>query len=404
LTRESFADDPKKGPEFRRFSGISILYFLAERGRPGTTVSAFERLVQLTYPITAHQRDGATIMNTETMKKTGRLLALLRLFETGQKRLRTKEIAEKLGVNEDTVLKYIGELAEAGMLPLTKEGLYWFLPPGAIVPKLQLSLTYAEAAGLYLAGRLLAQTRDEANLHLTSALHKLIEALPPSISKEQQAIAALLFAEEEGQPDLSSIFYAVASGWILRRRVRLHYEPPHKRPFETLFDPYLMEPSAIGRTIYVLGYSQVVQALRTYKLERIRHAELTKEQFEVDPTFNGPELLQRAWGVMYGDEEPVRVRLQFSATVTPRVRETRWHPSQEIRLTRDGCEWTALIGDLVEIEPWIRGWGADCVVLEPPELRERMLIHLRRAMQHYGLESEPPHQPGQLNPRLFRKE
>lgn len=343
-------------------------------------------------------------MNTEAMKKTTRLLTIVRLFQEGQKRLRTKEIAESLGINEDTALKYINELTDAGMLPLAKEGNYWFLPPGAIVPELKLSLTYAEAAGLYLAGRLLAQTRDETNLHLTSALQKLIEALPPSISKEQQAIAELLFSEGEDQPDLSSIFYAVASGWLLRRQVRLKYEPPHKRPFETLFDPYLIEPSAIGRTIYVLGYSHVVRALRTYKLERIRGAELTKESFEVDPSFNGPELLQRAWGVMYGDEEPVRVKLKFSATVTHRVRETRWHPSQEIRLTRDGCEWTALIGDLVEIEPWIRGWGADCEVLEPPELRERMLIHLRRAMQNYGLATEPPHQPGQLNPRLFRKE
>src|SRR5437660_4809248 len=113
-------------------------------------------------------------------------------------------------------------------------------------------------------------------------------------------------------------------------------------------------------------------------------------------------MLQQPWGVMYGDEEPVKVRLHFSAAVTPRVRETRWHPSQELALTRDGCEWTAIIGETLEIEPWIRGWGGDCEVLEPAALRERMLTHVRRMVETYQLAPSRPRNPEEFDDTLFR--
>jgi predicted DNA-binding transcriptional regulator YafY len=137
-------------------------------------------------------------------------------------------------------------------------------------------------------------------------------------------------------------------------------------------------------------------------MERIEHAELLKETFEIPADFDGPALLSRAWGVMYGDEEPVKVRLRFSHWVTKRVKETLWHPSQQITDTAEGCEWLAQIGDTLEIENWIRGWGSDCEVLAPQELREKMIKEARRLAHMYGVtpvNSTPPDEPdmGLLN-------
>ena len=311
-------------------------------------------------------------MNTDSMKKLDRLLYIMRLFQVPGRRYRTREIADLLGINEDTAGKYLQELSGTGLLPITYEKLVWYLPDGMTVPHLELSLSYPEAVSLYLAGRLLSQTQDEQNWHVTMALKKLVEALPPTLKERQQPLLdALLFSEhpEENQlRDMSNTFQVLASGWAAQRRVRLSYAPPHRKSFECFFDPYLLEPSAIGRTIYAIGYSSLVKDIRVYKLERIQQAELTPEPFTLSEKFKGPEMLQQAWGVMYGDEEPVKVRLRFSSQVTPRVRETRWHPSQQITSTRDGCEWTAIIGETLEMEPWIsrlgwrlRGSGTPCV-------------------------------------------
>jgi CRISPR-associated endonuclease/helicase Cas3 len=350
-------------------------------------------------------------MTIDGFKKSDRLLHIIKLFHAPGRRLRTREIADTLGINEDTANKYLRELSTSGRLPLTKDGLYWVLPEGARLPELTVSLSYPEAAGFYLAGRLLAQTQDEENWHITMALQKLVEALPDSLKEQQKTLLQLLIfqqpeQETEPQRDLSHIFSVLSIGWISRRRVRLYYAPPRKNSFDCLFDPYLLEPSAIGRTIYALGWSSVVNGLRTYKLERIQRAELTDETFTLSPDFDGPKLLQQAWGVMYGDEQPVEVRLRFSAEVTPRVRETRWHPSQQVTLTREGCEWSALIGDTLEIEPWIRTWGADCEVIGPDSLRTSIINHVRRASRLYQLEqpASSPHDPTRLNRNLFKKE
>ncbi|MGH2509221.1 MAG: helix-turn-helix transcriptional regulator, partial [Ktedonobacteraceae bacterium] len=311
-----------------------------------------------------------------------------------------------LEINEDTANDYLKDLEYSGILPITREDGRWHLREGAVIPRLELSLSYPEAVSLYLAGRLLAQTQDEQNWHMTIALQKLVEALPPSLQEQQKTLLELLLFEDTQRPNLSNIFQAIAIGWVKRQSVRLTYAPARGKEFDCTFDPYLLEPSAIGRTIYVLGRSSVSTTLRTYKLERIKRAELTNKTFELSSDFKGAEQLQQAWIVMYSEETPVRVRLRFSATVTPRVCETRWHPNQEITLTRTGCEWTALIGDTLEIEPWIRGWGGECEVLEPSELRASTLNHLQRSMRIYGLTASEavPRDPTVLDRSLFRKE
>jgi predicted DNA-binding transcriptional regulator YafY len=357
-------------------------------------------------------------MNTDGFKKLDRLLFIMKLFQQEKKHWRVKEIVERLGFsfNEDTIGKDLKELSYTGLLPITDKKRIWILPEKAIVPKLDISLSYAEAGALYLAGRLLAQTQDEQNWHVSMALKKLVDALPAKLQEQQKTFLDLLttpaYQDEDEhdatkQLDLSQTFQVLTSSWLTRRQIKIAYQPPNKRGFDCHFEPYLLEPSAIGRTIYAIGWSSIANGLRTFKLERIQKAEPTETQFEIPANFNGPELLRHAWGVMYGDEEPITVRLRFSHTVTKRVRETRWHPSQRITLTRDGCEWMAVIGDIMEIEPWIRGWGSDCEVLEPLALRERVIQHLRRSMAIYKLGE--PEKPATQNPliydlSLFRKQ
>lgn len=334
---------------------------------------------------------------SDAYNKTDRLHQIQLLFWNNPgKRLRTSEIAVKLEVSEDTALRYLTELSSTGRLPVNKDGWYWQLAQGAKFELLPMKLNLSEGTALYLAARLLTQIHDEHNEHILSALSKLISGMPATIAPYQRAIVDLARERQKGQQDKSVIFESLALGWATRRKVRLVYTPPHRRTFECQFSPYLLEPSAIGRTFYGLGYSNPPGALRTYKMERIEHAELLKETFEIPADFDGPALLSRAWGVMYGDEEPVEVRLRFSHWVTKRVKETLWHPSQQITDTAEGCEWSAQIGDTLEIENWIRGWGSDCEVLAPQELRERMIKEARRLARMYGVttvNSTPPDEP-----------
>lgn len=326
----------------------------------------------------------------DAQKKADRYYLLQKLFEQPGRRLRTSEIAEKLGVSDDTAKRYIDELSVSGKLPLRKDGHHYILAEDAKIPQLKVHLSLSEATALYIAGRLLAQIHDERNQDVMLALTKLTDALPGPLLAHQRTLIDLAEQRQRGQTDRSNIFRALAMGWATRCKVRLLYAPPRKRKFECLFSPYLLEPSGIGRTIYAIGESSPPGELRTYKLERMEYAILTEEAFTIPEKFDAQALLGRAWGVMYGDEEPVEVRLRFSHYVTKRVKETLWHPSQEIIDTPQGCEWRVRIGDTLEIENWIRGWGSDCEVIAPTELRERIVADIRRSTHNYHITSNQP--------------
>ncbi len=326
--------------------------------------------------------------DSDATQKIDRLLQLQMLFWNNQgRRYRTSDIADLLDVSNDTAMRYLNQLSHRGRLPITQEGWDWYLPANAKFDPLPVTFTLPEAISLYLAGRLLVMTQNQRNQHVMSALTKLIAVMPPKVAPHQHQLLEMLRERQQNQDNISHIFEALAMGWATHRIVRLRYTPPHKSIFEFDFAPYLLEPSGIGRTVYALGKSTSPNAFRTYKLERIEQATLTEHTFAVEPDFDGPTLLKRAWGVMYGDEEVVEVHLRFTHLVKKRLKETLWHPSQQITDTPNGCEWKAQIGDTLEIENWIRGWGEDCEVIAPQSLRQRMIDTVHRLARMYGVET-----------------
>jgi predicted DNA-binding transcriptional regulator YafY len=326
---------------------------------------------------------------SESSSRASRLLTLqtVLLNQPGRK-WRTREIADILGVSEDTAKRDMEHLSREGKVPLTTSGstanFLWEVAsvPTSLPP---LRLDYAQGAALYAATRLLSQQQDERNDAVQRAILAIIAILPEALHPHLEGIVRQLATESGARGNLSGIFAALAQGWLRQRIVTLTYEPAHGAVYTCRFAPYLLEPSGIGYTLYFLGHSAPPGKLRTYKLERVRHAELTDEPFTIPADFDGPALLNRAWGVMYGDGEPVHITVRFSHYVARRVRETRWHLSERVTETPEGLLWEADIGDITEIRPWIRGWGSDCEVLEPAALREEMLAEVRRMARRYGI-------------------
>src|SRR6266849_3785054 len=130
------------------------------------------------------------------------------------------------------------------------------------------------------------------------------------------------------------------------------------------------KPNPGGHSRYVIGHDSASGQLRTFKVERIEHAELTAESFDIPPDFDAAGRLRQAWGI--SDEEAVHVCLRFvDAAAAKRVMETNWHPSQRLETQPDGSLVLTLdVGGLLEIIPWLLSWGAALEVLEPLALRD----------------------------------
>jgi len=333
--------------------------------------------------------DGST-----KQQRLERVYARLNRYPNG---LTERELADGLNLERRTVNNYLRELETQGRI--YKDGRLWIPLPWerARLRRIELSpeeamtlyLATQEAMTLYLATRLLVKQHDKRNEAAETALIKLAEALVDDAKVGDEIYqAARELAHRPGDEGYGRVFRTVMQAYIYRRKVALTYRPLRGRPFQTVLAPYLLEPSAIGYATYVIGHSSVVNALRTYKLERIAEAVLTREEYAVPPEFPGLDYLRSAWSIIAGDEL-VTVRLRFAPRVARRVRESRWHPSQEIADDPDrpgGCIWTAQIADLTDFTPWVRSWGADVEVLEPEELRRALMRETIRLQRLYGLD------------------
>lgn len=265
-----------------------------------------------------------------------------------------------------------------------------------------LNLSRDESVLLMIALRLLQQYLDKPNTHAVELLAKLgiafHQGLAPQVGQYVQEMAdqqRLTVPAERPSPDRQRILELVSEAWIDSRKLQIRYSPFRgRRDFDDVLHPYMIEPSAIGRSTYVIGFSELAGAIRVYKIERISRRPLVlDDHFDAPPHLDVRRLLNGAWGIWFNkDEQPTTVQLRFSSFVRKRVEESRWHPSERTEPDENGrLIWTAEVDEPQEMLHWIRGWGADCEVLEPQGLRQKLIGEVRRQMRMYGIgqQSDP---------------
>jgi predicted DNA-binding transcriptional regulator YafY len=325
------------------------------------------------------------MMEDTAMSKEARLQKIVHLLYRNPLGLSTEELARHCRVTARTVQRDLNDLEAAG-IPVwgDEETGRHGITKGYYLPPIHFNLE--EASALYLAARLLARYSDEHNPLIVHALAKLAGAMPEAIAAHiHHTIRSLAYRPENRT--FARVLEIIALGWATGRKVRIwHQAADSENVHEYLFSPYFLEPSSVGYATYAIGYSTWFNDVHTFKLERIREAQLTRETFEIPEDFNGTELLQNAWGVMYGLlGEETEVVLRFSPAVTRRVKESVWHPSQKLEECSDGgCILTVQVAHPLEMKPWIRGWGPDCEVLSPPDLRAEVAEEMRQAAEVYA--------------------
>lgn len=303
---------------------------------------------------------------------------------SGESGVAVTEIAELTGMTTRTVYRDIRALEEELAVPVFQAGRgrygiekKYFLPP--------LRLSLPEAVVLFLAARLIARWSDEYDQAVISAFTKLADLLPQPIARHVAATMLRVGRADPNEP-FTRNFATVAQGWADGRVIEFDYEPSgggerrHAR-----VRPYFLEPDAAGRSVYLIGHDETVDAMRTLKVERMRNAILTADGYEIPDEFDPDRWLAHSWGIWSSDTTKVaEVRLRFDAGVAPRVRESVWHRSQQIAELPDGrLELTVTVAGIVEIRPWILSWGDAVEVLEPAALRESVANAVRGAAARY---------------------
>jgi predicted DNA-binding transcriptional regulator YafY len=313
-----------------------------------------------------------------------RVVAVLRGHPEG---IRPAEIARRTGVATRTVYRDLRALeTEVGVAVWSEDGLWGvvgeeFLPP--------LKLTLDEAMAVVLSARLMVRYADKYDPDLAAAFEKLEGVLPQPLADHVERTLDVL-AQHPRDAGFSERVHRLTRAWAERRVVTLDYEPARyaaeSAARSAVVRPYLIEPSLQTHALYLIGWDETRDALRTFKIERIRDVALTPRTFDL-PEGDGVEsALRRAWDII-ADQPPTDVVLRFSPAVAARVGEATWHPTQQVVQDDDGSlTWRATVAGTIEIRLWILSWGDDVEVLAPPDLRKDVAQTHRRAGERYASE------------------
>jgi proteasome accessory factor B len=318
----------------------------------------------------------------QSLTRSIRLTQIQHLLYKNPEGLATRELAQLCGVSVRTIQRDLLDLQTELGVPITEKADRYGIIDGYVLPPVSFSLY--EAMALFLASRLVLRQIDENNPHIQTALTRLCRVLPPGlVPRLRESIEAI-----GGKPPNANyirIFEQVAIAWSTQRRMRIHYQSlQSKGAKEWLLAPYFVEMTGVGYSTYVIGQAsrEGREGIVTFKLDRIRKAELLEESFEIPQGLNLEKLLGSSWGVIWGEE--TEVKLKFSPKVARRVKESVWHPSQAIEdLPDGGCLLIVRVGSTLEMTPWIRGWGPDVEVLEPQELRKEFSAWANELHQMY---------------------
>lgn len=321
---------------------------------------------------------GMTMESGRGLARSVRLVQIQHFLHRNPRGLTTRELADLCKVCIRTIQRDLQALQSDLGIPLTQDGDRYGILDTYLLPPVSFSLY--EAMALLLASRLVLRQTDESNPHIQSALSKLSRVLPPGLAVRLEGSVQAI-RRKATNPDYIRTFEQVAMAWGTQRCLRIQYQSLHSQEVrEWHLEPYFVDMSGVGYSTYVIGLAsrEGWSGTLTFKLDRVKEAELLDEGFEIPEGLNLEELLSSSWGVMWGEE--TEVKLRFSPQVARRVKESIWHPSQVIEdLSGGGCMFTVSVGSTLEMTPWIRGWGPDVEVLSPPALREDF-AHYARAL------------------------
>lgn len=311
-----------------------------------------------------------------------RLLSLILLLQS-RPNWKASELAGELSVSERTVHRYMAMLDEMGIPIYSERGPYggFALVRGYKLPPL--IFTAEEATVLYMGANLVrevwGQTYDDAVTAVTAKLDNVLpDDLRQEVARARQSLVVGGLARRDyraWEPTIHALRQCIGN----RRCVRLLYRGfARQEDTERVVEPYAL--TFQWGLWYLVGYCHLRQALRTFRVDRIRQAKSLEDPFKMPRDFSVREYLART--MRFEPNYTVVVHLEASVAFQARERHGHW---MELTDHADGSI-TARFG--VASLDWATGWvlsyGSAAEVLEPQELITRVREAAEGALRRYA--------------------
>ena len=124
----------------------------------------------------------------------------------------------------------------------------------------------------------------------------------------------------------------------------------------------------ISGKYYLVGFNENRNALRTYKIDKIKDLEVLDEYFDKDEVFNLKDWCNNSFGIY--QEEPLNIVLEFNKEVKEDVLNYHFHPTQKVKELKNGnVEVRFTSGGTYAICQELFKWGCTVKINKPFELK-----------------------------------
>lgn len=249
--------------------------------------------------------------------------------------------------------------------------------PNLSVPALRLTLAELIALSFLRGGsRLFKGTDVEKNID--SAFAKLDAFVPEELARQLDKVRTLFapsgrFTKDYG--DKEEVIAALTDAMFRQRTCLVEYHSfgdDQVKHFK--IDPLRFFEREGG--LYLFVQTTSFNEIRILALERILRLTATDEPFEVPADFDPEARLESAFNLT--SDDPVAVKVRFSADQARYIKERRWAPRQQVTDQPDGSVILELeTSGRWDVKRWILSFGADAELLEPKDLREEIAADLK---------------------------
>lgn len=306
-------------------------------------------------------------------ERIARVLKILGLLQS-RARWNAKSIAEELSCSERTVYRDLEVLAFAGVP--------WYFEEAANCYKLRadyrfpaLALNEEEAIGQVVATAFTKAPGVGIGNGAVAMTRKLVQASSDTVEQIVTDASHLMHVLDMKFADHSKhqgILQLAQQALLHRRRLIGHYESPYESsPVKLNLIPFRL--CLIKQAWYLIGMNQGDTAPKTFRIARFKSLRIAEQIAEVPQEFDLHEYFGNAWAVHRG-EERFSVKLRFNRRVSKVVTETLWHSTQKATRNRDGSVTLSFeVDGLDEIANWVMRWSGSVIIVEPIELKQRIV-------------------------------
>ncbi len=309
--------------------------------------------------------------------RADRLLSMLMLLQT-RGRMTAQDLAERLEVSTRTIYRDLDALSLAGVPVYSERG-----PNGGIdllgdYRTNLTGLTRNEVRALFMftvpglfADLQVAKTQQAANL-------KLMAALPSPFQRDVEWVRQRIHLDPAGwfQPTESVPFLPVVQEAVWQnRRLRVDYRRSDGVWIKRLIDPY----GLVAKAGVWYAVVSVTKQIMIYRVSRLQEVIMLGTTFERPGEFNLAAHWMKWRANFEANSEKYAVKLRVAPEAVPRLAQTFGegiHALTGQANNADDKGWIELPLTFESVEKACRqllGLGTNIEVVEPKELRERML-------------------------------